>query len=82
MRKLLPLVLGAFALGMDAYVVAGLMPAIGAGLRVSTFAIGLLVTAFTLAYALLSPIGAALGAALPARVVLLGALGVFTVGMR
>lgn len=80
MRRLVPLVLGAFALGMDAYVIAGLMPSIGADLRVSTFAIGLLVTVFTLAYALLSPIGSLLGAGLPARTVLLGALSVFTVG--
>ena len=80
MRRLVPLVLGAFALGMDAYVIAGLMPSIGVDLRVSTFAIGLLVTVFTLAYALLSPIGSVLGAGLPARTVLLGALGVFTVG--
>jgi predicted MFS family arabinose efflux permease len=80
MRRLVPLVLGAFALGMDAYVIAGLMPSIGVDLRVSTFAVGLLVTVFTLAYALLSPIGSVLGAGLPARTVLLGALGVFTVG--
>jgi predicted MFS family arabinose efflux permease len=80
MRRLVPVVLGAFALGMDAYVIAGLMPSIGVDLRVSTFAVGLLVTVFTLAYALLSPIGSVLGAGLPARTVLLGALGVFTVG--
>ncbi len=80
MRRLAPLVLGAFALGMDAYVIAGLMPAIGTDLRVSTFAVGLLVTVFTLAYALLSPVGSVLGAGLPARTVLLGALAVFTVG--
>lgn len=80
MRRLGALVLGAFALGMDAYVIAGLMPSIGAELRVSAFAVGLLVTAFTLAYALLSPIGSALGAALAARTVLIGALAIFTAG--
>jgi predicted MFS family arabinose efflux permease len=79
-RKLVPLAVGAFALGMDAYVVAGLLPAISSDLHCSVSEAGLMVTTFTLSYALLSPICATLAAGRPAKVVLLTALVVFCVG--
>lgn len=80
MFKLLPLAVGAFALGMDAYVIAGLLVALGSDLHQSLFAVGLMVTMFTLAYALLAPLCATFIAGRPMRAVLLVALGIFTAG--
>jgi predicted MFS family arabinose efflux permease len=48
MRRVLPLTLGFLALGIDAYVIAGILPAVGRGLHASPSAAGQLVTAFTL----------------------------------
>ncbi|GEM_PF-5329255 len=48
--------LGAFALGMASYVTAGLIPLIEASFSVSVAVAAQLVTAFTLAYGLGSPI--------------------------
>jgi predicted MFS family arabinose efflux permease len=79
-KRLVPLAVGAFVLGMDAYVVAGLLPAIGSDLHCSMFGAGLMVTTFTLSYALLSPICATLAAGRPAKAVLLTALVVFCIG--
>jgi predicted MFS family arabinose efflux permease len=79
-RRLVPLAVGAFVLGMDAYVVAGLLPAVGSGLHCSVSGAGLMVTTFTLSYALLSPICATLAAGRPAKAVLLTALVVFCLG--
>jgi predicted MFS family arabinose efflux permease len=59
-------------------VLAGVLPAIAGSLRTSTGAAGLIVTAFTLAYGLGSPVLVALTAGWGRRRVLLGALGVFT----
>jgi predicted MFS family arabinose efflux permease len=80
MRRVIPLTLGSFALGLDAYVVAGILPVVARGLHVSPSAAGQLVTAFTLAYGLLSPVFATLLIGRPVRVVLLGALAVFALG--
>jgi len=71
--------LGAFALGMASYVTAGLLPLIAPAFQVSVAGAAQLVTAFTLAYGLGSPV---LVAVLPARRQrwgLLGALVLFTV---
>ncbi|MFZ4873887.1 MFS transporter [Janthinobacterium sp. Mn2066] len=71
--------LGAFALGMASYVTAGLLPLIAPAFHVSVAGAAQLVTAFTLAYGLGSPV---LVAVLPARRQrwgLLGALMLFTV---
>ncbi|MDT8893056.1 MFS transporter [Halomonas sp. I1] len=68
---------GAFALGMASYATAGLLPMIATELSVSVSLAAQLVTAFTLAYGLGSPL---LVAVLPAhrqRAGLLGALAVF-----
>lgn len=80
MRVLLPLTLGSFALGLDAYVIGGILPVIGHSLHTSSFAVGQLVTAFTLSYGLISPLLATMVVGRPARTVLLGALAVFTLG--
>ncbi|WNU98995.1 MFS transporter [Enterobacter sp. DTU_2021_1002640_1_SI_PRY_ASU_LCPMC_013] len=69
--------LGAFALGMASYVTAGLLPMIETAFSVSVAIAAQLVTAFTLAYGLGSPIFVALLPAHQQRADLLFALGVF-----
>src|SRR5260370_23302115 len=58
--RILWLALGMFALGTDAYVVAGVMPEIARTTMVSESLAGQLVTAFTLTYGLGAPVFAAL----------------------
>lgn len=55
-RRLWPFVLGSVALGLDAYVVAGLLPAIAASLGTQEATVGLGVAAFTGAYAVVGPL--------------------------
>lgn len=69
--------LGAFALGMASYVTAGLIPLIQSSLSVPVAVAAQLVTAFTLAYGLGSPILVALLPADHQRAGLLLALGIF-----
>ncbi len=69
--------LGAFALGMASYVTAGLLPMIETAFSVSVAIAAQLVTAFTLAYGLGSPIFVALLPAHKQRAGLLFALGLF-----
>ncbi|MDH1684073.1 MFS transporter [Pseudomonas chengduensis] len=71
--------LGAFALGMASYVTAGLIPMIEASFVVSVAVAAQLVTAFTLAYGLGSPIFVALTPAHRQRAGLLLALGLFVI---
>ncbi|WP_421710126.1 MFS transporter [Algihabitans sp.] len=71
--------IGAFSLGMASYVTAGLIPMIETSFSVSVAVAAQLVTAFTLAYGLGSPIAVALLPALRQRFNLLLALGVFIV---
>ncbi|PLY44666.1 MFS transporter [Janthinobacterium sp. ROICE36] len=68
---------GAFALGMASYVTAGLMPMIASAFSVSLAMAAQLVTAFTLAYGLGSPLAIALLPARAQRAGLLTALAVF-----
>ena len=56
--RLLPLVLGAFAIGTETFMITGVLPSIAADLQVSPAAAGALVTTFALAYALGSPLTA------------------------
>jgi predicted MFS family arabinose efflux permease len=79
-RFVLLLALGAFALGLDAYVMAGLLPRVADDLDVSEASAGQMVTVFTLCYALAAPVFAAALAGRPARTVLACALAVFTAG--
>ncbi|MER7501014.1 MFS transporter [Nonomuraea pusilla] len=78
--RLYPLAAGNFAVGTGMFVTAGLLPPISAELHVSPSAAGQLMTVFALAYAVLSPLLAALTARLSRRRVLLLALGVFVLG--
>ncbi|MGY2051628.1 MFS transporter [Methylobacterium sp. JK268] len=70
--------LGMVALGLDAYVVAGLLPGIAARFGVSVAEAGRAVAVFTLFYALSAPVLATMLAGRPARLVLGVALAVFT----
>ncbi|MEW9553990.1 MFS transporter [Nonomuraea sp. NPDC050783] len=78
--RLYSLAVGNFALGTGMFVTAGLLPPISADLGVSRSAAGQLMTVFALAYAVLSPVLAALTARLSRKRLLLLALGVFVAG--
>ncbi|MER6993422.1 MFS transporter [Saccharopolyspora hirsuta] len=74
------LALGTFAVGTDAFVVAGVLPEISTDLGVGIAQAGQLVTVFAIAYAVLSPILATLTGTWSRRAVLLTALAVFVLG--
>ncbi|MDQ0377858.1 MFS transporter [Amycolatopsis thermophila] len=74
------LTLATFAVGTDAFVVNGVLPELARSLGVSIGEAGQLVSVFALAYAVLSPVLAAVTGNWPRRTVLLAALGVFVVG--
>lgn len=79
-RRVWPLTVAAVALGIDAYVVTGILPQIATSLTVSISAVGLGVTAFTGAYAVAGPLLSARLARGGAAGALLIALGVFNLG--
>ncbi|WP_308416896.1 MFS transporter [Streptomyces sp. AJS327] len=79
-RRLWPLVCAAVALGIDAYVLAGVLPSIADSLTTTVATIGLGVTAFTGAYALAGPLLADRVTRGGTARVLLAALGVFNLG--
>ncbi|WP_231873269.1 MULTISPECIES: MFS transporter [Kitasatospora] len=68
------LALGTFAVGTDAFVTAGFLPAMAASLHVSTSAAGQSVSLFAAGYAIASPLLAVATARLPRRTLLVGAL--------
>ncbi|MFI7113615.1 MFS transporter [Nonomuraea sp. NPDC050227] len=79
-RRVWPLVAAAIALGIDAYVLAGVLPSIADSLATTVAAVGLGVTAFTAAYALAGPLlSGSLIRGSTARALLI-ALGVFNLG--
>ncbi|ESU48921.1 MFS transporter [Streptomyces filamentosus] len=79
-RKVWPLVAAAVALGIDAYVLAGVLPSIAESLTTTVAVIGLGVTAFTAAYAVGGPLlSGRLTRGSTARALLI-ALGVFNLG--
>ncbi|MCJ2017253.1 MFS transporter [Methylobacterium sp. E-065] len=77
MERIAVLALGMFAPGLDAYVVAGLLPGIGASFAIAPGEAGQTVTVFTLTYALAAPVCATLLAGRPVRKILALALAVF-----
>lgn len=80
MRRIWPLVVAAIALGIDAYVLAGVLPRIADSLATTVAMIGLGVTAFTAAYAVAGPLlSGRLTRGSTARALLI-ALGVFNLG--
>ena len=74
------LAFGTFAVGTDAFVVAGVLPSISSTLAVSTASAGQLVTVFSLAYAIAALILGALTANWPRRTALIVALSIFALG--
>src|SRR5437879_13506691 len=74
------LALAAFAIGTEAFVIAGLLPEIAINLQISVPATGQLVTAYALAYALGSPILAVAFNNFDRRAVLTLALSCFVAG--
>ncbi|MEU5867333.1 MFS transporter [Nonomuraea sp. NPDC047529] len=78
--RLYPLAAGNFAIGTGMFVTAGLLTPISRDLGISTSAAGQLMTVFALAYAVLSPLLAALTARLSRKRLLLTALAVFVAG--
>lgn len=79
-KSLLPLAVATFAVGTDAFVIAGLLPAIAADLEVGTAAAGQLVTVFALTLAIAAPVLSWLLSSLGRRRALQLALAVFVVG--
>ncbi|MFD5092261.1 MFS transporter [Amycolatopsis thailandensis] len=74
------LALGTFAVGTSGYVVAGLLPALTGELAVSETAAAQLVTAFAIAYAVGSPLFAAVSGRWERRTLLVAALVVTAIG--
>lgn len=77
LSPVLALAAGMFVLGVDAYVVAGLLPAIAVTFHASAGQAGQTVTMFTLCYALAAPVCALRLAGKPVRTVLALALVLF-----
>jgi MFS transporter, DHA1 family, inner membrane transport protein len=73
--RIILLALGTFALGTDAFIVAGVLPVIARETGVAEGLVGQLVTAFALTYGLGAPVLAALTSHWPRHQVLIGALG-------
>jgi DHA1 family inner membrane transport protein len=76
--RALILALGTFAIGTDAFIIGGILPRIAHDLSVSVGRTGLVVSVFSLSYAVGSPIVSALTAHLRRPTVLIGGLGVFS----
>jgi MFS transporter, DHA1 family, inner membrane transport protein len=78
---LLMLAIGTFTLGVDGFVLAGLLPRVASDLHVSVSTAGQLTTVFALVYALGSPVIAALTGSWDRRALLAGGMAVFIVGI-
>ncbi|KJE20195.1 arabinose efflux permease family protein [Frankia torreyi] len=72
---------GTFTLGVDGFVLAGLLPAIADDLSVSVSTAGQLTTIFSITYAVGSPVLAALTGRWDRRLLLGGGLALFLLGM-
>jgi MFS transporter, DHA1 family, inner membrane transport protein len=79
-RRLLWLAVGAFATSTMAFVFAGLLPLVAAATHVTISEAGRLVTAYSLAYAIGTPILATLTGTVDRKRVILGALALFVAG--
>ena len=78
---LLILSIGTFTLGVDGFVLSGLLPQVAASLHVSASTAGQLTTLFALVYAVSSPVIAAAAGAWDRRALLTAGLAVFIAGM-
>ena len=79
-RALVPLAIGAFAIGSTEFIVIGLLPQIAAGLAVTIPAMGILITAYAIGVMVGAPILTALSSRLTTRQTLMSLMGVFVVG--
>lgn len=79
MKHVVLLLFGMFALGADAYVMAGILPQIADSYQVSIGWAGQSVSIFTLCYAIAAPLFAALVSQVNTKQILIGALGLFTI---
>jgi predicted MFS family arabinose efflux permease len=77
--SLLWLTLGAFSIGTEGFMIAGLLPALAQDLNVGLSAAGQLVTAFSLAYAVGAPVMAVLTAGMERRRLLALAIAGFSI---
>lgn len=77
MKKVIFLAIGMFALGFDAYIIAGLVPGISDTYQKSASQVGQAVSIFTLCYAISAPLFASLLAGKPIKKVLLTSIIVF-----
>jgi predicted MFS family arabinose efflux permease len=73
--------MGAFTLGVDGFVLSGLLPQVAASLDVSTSTAGQLTTLFAVVYAVGSPLIAALAGNWDRRTLLVAGMGVFICGI-
>lgn len=80
MFNLLLLSSAMFALGLDAYVLAGMLPSIAASFSISEGEAAQVVTAFTLCYAVAAPVLATALAGQPIRRILVLAMTLFVIG--
>jgi predicted MFS family arabinose efflux permease len=78
-RRLLVLAIGMFALGTDSYVVAGVLPEISQAFDVSVGAAGQMTTVYSVTFALLAPVIAAIAASVPRKNMLLAGAAVFVI---
>jgi len=75
--RLFALALGNFAIGTEAFMIAGVLPELAENLRVSLSTAGQLVTVFSLAYAIGSPVVAMFTGRMERRKLLVGSLLLF-----
>jgi predicted MFS family arabinose efflux permease len=73
----LVLALGTFAMGTDSFVLAGILPQLASGLRVSQASAGQVVTAFALTYAVSAPVLAAVTGKPARKLLMVIALSLF-----
>ena len=78
---LLVLSVGTFTLGVDGFVLSGLLPQVSASLHVSVSAAGQLTTLFALVYALGSPVIAAIAGNWDRRLLLAAGMTIFAAGI-
>jgi DHA1 family inner membrane transport protein len=78
---LVVLSIGTFTLGVDGFVLSGLLPQVARSLHVATGTAGQLTTLFALVYAVGSPVIAALAGSWDRRSVLVAGMSVFICGM-
>jgi predicted MFS family arabinose efflux permease len=73
------LAVATFAIGTDAFIIAGILPRISTTLNVSIGSAGLVVSVFSISYAIGAPLISASSARLSRRLVVVGGLSAFTV---